>query len=81
MKKDQLKALRAIMTLASMVVLGFLVYFFIVAPFFKSSKEGVTGFFENKADHKAHCQTHETVTNAKTDFAAKQAYEKCINDN
>jgi len=41
---------------------------------------GVTGFFGDKADHKAHCQTHYTVTEAQTDFAAKQAYKACMKD-
>ena len=42
---------------------------------------GVTGFFGDKADHKAHCQTHYTVTEATTDFAAEQAYKRCMDDN
>lgn len=39
---------------------------------------GVGGFFEDKADKKARCQTHFSVTKAKTEFAAKQAYKKCM---
>ena len=40
---------------------------------------GVGGFFGDKADRKARCQTHYSVTEAKTEFAAKQAYKKCMN--
>ena len=78
MKNEKIKALSSLMILIGMFIIGLLVYFFVVAPIFKSGTEGVTGFFENKADQKAHCQTHYTVTEAKTDFAAKQAYEKCM---
>jgi len=56
------------------VVIGLLIYG-LGKPVYKS----LSGFFEDKADHKAYCQTHYTVTKAKTDFAAKQAYEKCMN--
>jgi hypothetical protein len=41
---------------------------------------GVTGFFGDKADHKANCQTHYTVTEATTEFAAKQAYKRCMDN-
>ena len=57
------------------VVIGLLIYG-LGKPVYKS----LSGFFEDKADHKAYCQTHYTVTKAKTDFAAKQAYEKCMNE-
>ena len=40
---------------------------------------GVGGFFGDKANKKASCQTHYTVTEATTEFAAKQAYKKCMN--
>ena len=76
----KMKALSSLVTLIGMFIIGLLVLIFVVAPIFKSSKDGVTGFFENKSDHKAHCQTHYTVTDAKTDFAAKQAYEKCMDN-
>ena len=55
-------------------IIGLLIYG-LGKPVYKS----LSGFFEDKADHKAYCQTHYTVTKAKTDFAAKQAYEKCMN--
>ena len=77
-KNKKIKALSSLMMLIGMFIVALLVYIFVVAPIFKSSTEGISGFFENKADHKAHCQTHPTVTEAKTDFAAKQAYEKCM---
>jgi hypothetical protein len=76
----KMKALSSLVTLIGMFIVGLLVFIFVISPIFKSSKDGVTGFFENKADHKAHCQTHYTVTEAKTDFAAKQAYEKCMDN-
>ena len=41
---------------------------------------GVTGFFGDKADRKADCQTHYTVNEATTEFAAKQAYKACMRD-
>ena len=78
MKNEKIKALSSLMILIGMFIVGLLAYFFVVAPIFKSGKDGVTGFYDIKADHKSHCQTHYTVTEAKTDFAAKQAYEKCM---
>tara|TARA_B100000767_G_scaffold98732_1_gene94680 strand:+ start:427 stop:786 length:360 start_codon:yes stop_codon:yes gene_type:complete len=40
---------------------------------------GVGGFFGDKADKKARCQTNYAVSEAKTEFAAKKAYKKCMN--
>ena len=41
---------------------------------------GVGGYFEDKADRKSYCQTFYKVQNAKTEFAAKKAYEKCMSN-
>ena len=38
----------------------------------------VPGFFADRADKKAKCRTHHTVTEAKTDFVAKHAFKKCM---
>ena len=79
-RKDENKSnntVSAIFGLVGMVVIGLLLYNYVVSPIFKST----SGFFDNKADHKAHCQTHYTVTEAKTEFAAKKAYERCMDDN
>ena len=42
--------------------------------------EGTTGFFSDKADRKDRCRTSYSVKNAKTEFAAKQAYKACMRD-
>tara|TARA_B100001057_G_C22061904_1_gene648639 strand:+ start:64 stop:363 length:300 start_codon:yes stop_codon:yes gene_type:complete len=73
-ENDSNKTFSAIMGLIFMVVVGLLLYNYVVAPIFKST----SGFIENKADKKARCQTHYTVAEAKTEFAAKQAYKKCM---
>ena len=35
-------------------------------------------FFSNRADKKAECRADYTVTEAKTDFVAKNAYKICM---
>ena len=53
------------------------VIYFVVTGIEKGAS-GVSGFFGDKADHKANCQTHYTVTEATTEFAAEQAYKRCM---
>ena len=36
-------------------------------------------YLGDRSSKKARCQTHYSVSEAKTDFAAKQAYKKCMN--
>ena len=63
-------------------VVGFILLCFFVVLFFmfaiNPSIKGVSNFFGDRAAHKARCQTHYTVTSAKTDFAAEQAFKKCM---
>ena len=37
-----------------------------------------TDYIDDKSDAKEYCAKHEDVINAKTDFAAKKAYETCL---
>jgi len=39
-----------------------------------------TGYIDDKSDAKEYCAKHEDVINAKTDFAAKKAYETCLSN-
>ena len=52
-----------------------LIYTFIVKPIFNSSSK----YLNDKSDKKANCQTSYSVRSAKTEFAAKQAFDKCMN--
>jgi len=74
-ENDSNNTFSAIFGLIGIVVVGLLLFNYIVSPIFKST----SGFFDNKADKKARCQTHYTVAEASTEFAAKQAYKKCMN--
>jgi hypothetical protein len=40
----------------------------------------VSKHFDEKSDNKSYCQTSYKVQNAKTEFAAKKAYEKCMSN-
>jgi hypothetical protein len=59
------------------LIVVFAIIYFVVTGIEKGAS-GVSGFFGDKADHKANCQTNYAVTAAKTEFAAKQAYKKCM---
>ena len=53
---------------------------FIIFKLVTMAYEGTTGFFSDKADRKDRCRTSYSVKNAKTEFAAKQAYKACMRD-
>tara|TARA_B100001057_G_C22646455_1_gene870295 strand:+ start:572 stop:823 length:252 start_codon:yes stop_codon:yes gene_type:complete len=59
-----------------LAVLFVFLFFFALKSFFYNASDHL----DDKASQKAHCQTHWSVTEAKTEFAAKQAFEKCMNN-
>ena len=62
---------------------GIIIVLLVIISFFWAVKSfffNTTDYLDKKDSQKAHCQTHYTVTEAKTDFAAKQAYEKCMDN-
>ena len=73
--RKQESSQNAILNALGALFILFLIYTFLIKPTF----EGVSGFFDDKAQKKANCQTSYSVRNAKTEFAAKQAFDKCMN--
>lgn len=65
---------------AAMGFIGGAIFLFIVFKLVTMAYEGTTGFFSDKADRKDRCRTSYSVKNAKTEFAAKQAYKACMRD-
>jgi len=63
-----------------MSLVGGAIFLFIVFKLVTMAYEGTTGFFSDKADRKDRCRTSYSVKNAKTEFAAKQAYKACMRD-
>ncbi len=69
----------------SLVAIAVFIFLFIITLIIgvvekgvSKSASGVSDFFGDRSDHKSYCQTSYQVQNAKTEFAAKKAYEKCI---
>ena len=60
---------------------GIIIVLLVIISFFWAVKSfffNTTDYLDKKDSQKARCQTHWTVIDATTEFAAKKAYEKCM---
>ena len=72
-KEEAKNNVDTILGLILLVVIGIAIYFAVSFGWKKT-----TGYIDDKSDAKEYCAKHEDVINAKTDFAAKKAYETCL---
>lgn len=67
---------RTTLNFIGVLAIAILAWLFI---YFWKVPSNISTYFDEKSEQKARCQTSDDVRSSKTDFAAKQAFEKCMN--